>query len=301
MSGKSSFWALTLVAAACVLLVAAEPIAAQRTRTRSGKGGRTRDKTRGVTDRSWSEAGSHRSKIIKFAPAKAGEDEEIIGTLYLLPLEPNGKRVSVHVRRGNEPGIELGGHQFSADELESIPWKGLICSVSWGYPEDDPEAPKKKKKKHRELRSFAFETLEVVGKVDQIEDDLIKLKVVPKNDRQWPSSAKPSNRPNNKPANNKPKRIPRKTIKVLIIDEVTKFVDANRQPLDLGDFEADQEIEATVAWGKRSGIIVMLLAPGIETEPKLAPDEGKTRRGEKGPQQRTRRGMRRGTRRGMGG
>lgn len=292
-------WAFVFVAALSVWLIAAEPVAAQIGASPKGRPGR-RDKgnkpARPTRSKAWSDVGSHRSRILKFELAEAGEDEELIGTLKIMPLEQDAKTVTLQVRRSEDLKIELGRHVFDPAEFEDIPWKGLICTATWGYPDDaeaeaDPayserNEKKKKKKKKRVLQSLRFETMQVKGKIKEIEGDLIVLRAKPVNNQPWPESRRPSRKT---PKDGKTKKILLKKLKLKIYEDVTDFVDQNEAPLDFGDFEEGQEIEATIVLGRKLGIMVTLAAPNIESERGFEePEEGprpkpRGRRPKKGP------------------
>ncbi len=268
-------WAFVFVAALSVWLIAAEPVGAQLGAVPKGRtGGRDKGTKRGpiVRNKTWSDVGSHRSRILKFELAEAGEDEELIGTLKIMPLEQDARTITLQVRRSEDLKIELGRHVFDPAEFEDIPWKGLICTATWGYPDDaeaDPadsernEKKKKKKKKKRVLQSLRFETMQVKGKIKEIEGDLIVLRVKPANNQPWPESRRPSGKA---PKDSKTKKVLLKKLKLKIYEDVTDFVDRNEAPLDFGDFEEGQEIEATIVVGRKMGIMVTLAAPNIESE-----------------------------------
>jgi hypothetical protein len=294
---RISSWAFVFVAALSVWMIAAEPVAAQIGATPKGRtrGGRDKGPKQARPKRSmaWSDVGSHRSKILKFELAEAGEDEELIGKLKIMPLELHAKAVTLLVRRSDDLKIELGGHVFDPAEFEDIPWKGLICNVTWGYPEQDEDDPAgrddpkpRKPKKKRELKALRFETMQVKGKIKEIDGDLIILRARPANGQPWPMIKKPSDKP---PKETK-KKIPLKKLKLKIYEDVTDFVDRNEQPLDFGDFEEGQEIEATVVVGKM-GIMVTLAAPDIESDEGFDEPEDRPKRKPRG-RPRPRRGPR---------
>ena len=286
MTRRSRYWVFSFIAAMCVMFVAAEPAAAQLggpTKKRRGGSKQGPKQARRAKGTTWSNVGSHSSRILKFKPAKPEEEEKFVGTLKVLPLERDARPVNVRVRRNDDSTIELGGRKFTAEEFADIPWKGLYCTVAWGYAEGDKPVstdPKKKpRRRNWELKSVSFDTVEVKGTVEEIEDDIIIIKVRPKEERPWPDTeARQIMQPDRKTSNNKPQKTPPKKLKLKMFDDVAEFVDRDRQPLDLGDFEVGQEIEASVVYGADLGIILMLQAPGIESEWKSGGEDRASRR-----------------------
>ena len=171
--------------------------------------------------------------------------------------------------------VERGGAEVGAvedvEDLEEKPLKGLFCRATWGDPDEeaaeeedaDSKKKKKKKKKRRVLRSLSFETINVEGKIQSIEGETIVLKVRPTGGQEWPDIEARRSRSPKKPGN-KPKKVARRKIRLKLLEELTEFEAGNSAPLDLGDFEVDQRIEAIVACGTKAGMMVKLRAPGVE-------------------------------------
>ncbi|MBN2563312.1 MAG: hypothetical protein JXQ75_20520 [Phycisphaerae bacterium] len=311
MTRRSGTWSLLFVVALCALFVAAEPAAAQLGGggMRRGGGHKGRDDKGSAKPQdqgpAWQDTGNSRCRIIKFEPAKTGEeDENLLGVLKVKPIAKDAKMLRLRVRRNEQLSIELAGHQFDLDALEEIPWKGLFCEATWGSPDDDSAddeggKSKKRKKNQRDLRSLKFETVEVEGKIVSIENDMILLKVKPKDGKEWPDiEAKQATGSGKAPA--KPKKVGQRKLRLRMLDAVTSFEAGNNERLDLGDFEVDQRIEATVTCGMgvKVGIMVKLRAPDVEAE--KAEGAGGGQRG--GGEDRDRGGEGRGgTRRGGGG
>ncbi len=293
---RSRSWMCALSTAICVLFLSSGPAAAQIGIGPGSRGARPPKKPVRRQERAepWREAGSRRGRIIKFEPAKSDDAEGILGTLKIKPIGKKTRMMTLQIRMSDQLRVELAGHRFDLDELADLPWKGLYCTAAWGYAEDDgdggsaqdEEDTKRKPKQPKELRSLLFETIEVTGKIKQIEGDLITLRVKPKNDVNWPDrEAREKFGPRNA-RGGKPKRVPRRKLTLKMMDDVTSFLSDNREPLDLGDFEVDQEIEATVTTGQavKLGMIVKLAAPGVEVEPQgEVTRETEDRRGRKRP------------------
>lgn len=246
---------LPMVLGLIAFLLVSEAAYGQRAR-----GGGTRRKTRSQTTSVQREKprtdalqpGSQKGQIYKFQAAE-GEDG-LIGTLTVRP-ETGGKILKLRVRKSDTLRISLAGHEFEPEAFSDVFVKGLFCSADWGFVGEQTPPDNKRASTPKELRGLTFETIEVSGKIETIEGDTIVLKAVPMGDRKWPDiEAKLAANPNAKV----PEKAPRKKLKLKMIDAVTTYVDAAKFPLALGDFEADQEVQAMIVFGKKQGILVEL-------------------------------------------
>ena len=289
-NNRSGSGLLVAVLAIGAWFILAEPLAAQpgggmtRRGPTGGKGGGKSGPTKGGGDTQvWTDTGSDRCKIVKFEAAKDSADEDLIGHLSVRPLAKKARTLKLIVRKTDDLRIEVGGQSVEMDDLAGLEWKGLIGSVSWGSPgkqpgSDDGDQGKSKKKskssakKDRELRTLTLESLEVEGTIDSIEGDAIILKARPKGDQEWlDAEGKSSNEGQqpDKPGKNgtdpkQEKKAPQRKLKLKIIDDLTKFEGGNAGLLELGDFQVGQGVEAVVICGTKSGLVVVLKAPGME-------------------------------------
>ncbi|MFQ5429319.1 MAG: hypothetical protein ACE5E1_03320 [Phycisphaerae bacterium] len=253
-----------VAACACVLLVFSAPAEAQL----GGGGGRGR-KTgpskprpaqpppppeKGVGD----VPGTLEGWILRFKPAKDDqESEDLLGVLLVKPTQKKARVVKLNVPRTDTLKIEVGTHKFNLDEDVDLIWKGLYCRAGWGFK--DPDA----KRKVRELRVLSFDTLDIAGKIVKIEDDMIVIKARPKNGQDWPDAKAKTGRtsPRNPKARNKKARIRWKKLKLKVMEDVSQFYDVEKEEIDLNDFEVNQEVEATVVYSKREGMVVAMRMP----------------------------------------
>lgn len=301
--------AFAFLAALGIAFLAAEQAQAQASggMTRRGptKGGRGKPDRGGQLpkdDVKWTDTGSNRCRILEFEPLKEGGDEDVIGILRIRPVHKKAKTLKLLVRKTEDLQVQLKGSSstLDLDVLSTLPLKNVLCEASWGFAKrdsaDDSGGKDKKKKsdgeKQRELRGITLETIEVEGTIESIEGDLITIKARPKGGEQWPDiELKQGDQPEKK-GNAKAPRIAQRKLKLRLIDDVTKFEAGNQEALEFGDFKPDQEIEAIVVFGSKTGLMVTLRAPDVEGEKKVEPPPG-----ERGPQPP---GGRDGTRRGGG-
>lgn len=262
-----------------VLLVDAEAADAQMGGGRSRGGGRRPTKKPNTPPpadqpQDVEAPGQQVGRIIKFKGAKEGEeDETLLGTLSVQPFKKGGKTLKLLVRKSDTLRIDIGDTKIEGDEILEYLWKGLHCTAGWAFEDSDAKKPKKKA-----LRTLKLDTLAVVGKLDSIEDNVITLKARPANGQDWPdliakldSGADPSR--------GKKKVVLRK-LKLKILENVSKFEDAKKDPLDLGEFEVGKDVDATIVLGRPFGILVVLQSPTAENREK--PDEPQTPRDEGG-------------------
>ncbi len=268
---------------ACVLLVGAEAADAQMgggRRRAGGRGGKPK-KPKAPTPQQPEQAdapGQETGRILKFKAAKENEeDEDLLGKLLVRPFKKGRKTLKLSVRRSDTLRIELGDAKIEGDDILEYFWKGLHCTAGWGF-----ENPDKKKPKKKELRSLRLDSLIVSGKIDKIEDDVIVIKAMPKNGQDWPDLAAKEDPGKNPSAK---KKIRLRKLKLKMLDDISKFLDAKKEPLDLDDFEVGKKVDATVVYGRPFGILLVLQSPTADKpddadKPKEKPrDEGDRGRG----------------------
>ena len=274
---------ILLAVSVCVLFVGAPEVVEAQTAgggASGGRGGRGGDRPKPRTKQPQpadTDVPGHRSgKIVKFKPVKESEeDEEILGTLMVKPFEKGSKTIKLRVRRSEDLQIRVGDHMFDPEEELDIFWKGLHCTAGWNIA--DPDA----RRKIKELRRLTFDTIEVKGKIREIENELIVIKGVPKNGQNWPDleAMRKDEQSNRFTKNKKKKRIRRRTLKLKVLEDVSKFYDSEKSEVDLEEFQADDEVEATVVVGKL-GMMIALRHPVSAVEDE---DTGRGRGGRPGP------------------
>ncbi len=308
--GRPALVKFVLALGLCIVFASAETVEAQR----GARGGRGRRGARGSQKSSPKPReqdqpnasdmpGVQRGQVYKFETVVDEEDADLVGILKVRPVAKGAKVLKLRVHNRENVRIAVGGHQFAVEMYPEILSKGLFCSADWGFkggddlsqPSDDSKKTKPRKNLPRELRALTFETLEIEGTILEIEDDVMVLKGKPKDDRQWPDiearlarSSKPSS------TDGKPPRVSPKKIRLKMLDGMTSFEDAARHALDLGDFEVEQQIEATIVFagtGKKQGMLVALRSLTAEER-----EEDETQPGDKAERNPGQRGARRGAR-----
>ena len=289
MTRRARSGLLVAVAALCASLVFSETAFAQRPggsmrRGPTGKrpGGQLPGKTGGSDDRTWTDTGQDRCRIVKFEPVTDAADEALVGYLSVKPMVKNAKTLKLIVRKTESFKIEIAGQQVDLDALAGLEWKGLICDASWGSASAPPSSDsgdkeikkKSKSKKQRELRTLTLETLPVEGSIESLEGDSVVVKVRPQNNLEWPDAEAKGNenggntggkKGTNKPVNDpKPTKAPLRKLKLKVMDDFTKFEGREASTLELGDFQAGLEIEAVVVCGTKSGLMVVLKTASLE-------------------------------------
>lgn len=258
------------------LLIAALPVEAQ---TPPGGGRRRGGPPKGGPNPAQNQpqdlsTGSQPGWIVKYKPAKEKEgaqnegDDDLIGELVFKPQGKNAKTMTLKVKRSVGVLIELGsGPQIEPEQYGDVLVKGLFCTAGWKPEEVDGKESKTK----RDLTRVSFSALEVKGKIFEIGDEFLVLKVKPANEADWPDkqlvaptgsggTPTPRGAGGGGPAP-KAKPIAFRKLKLKIYEDVTKYLDAEQKPLDATDFEKDQSIEASVVYGKKEGIVLALRSP----------------------------------------
>ncbi len=222
-------------------------------------------------------SGEGDGKIVKYelvSESKEGkdgkEDANLIGILSFKPQGKKSKIVRLQLIKEPEPVVDVpdaGNFKFDLERIPEVLVKGLYCHASWDLA--DPTEDKKPNAK-KNLLKLSLTTMEVVGIIEEIQGDFIILKAKPKGERNWPdvdekdlSAPTPPRSGKNAAHPPKPKSIPTRKLKLKIVDGVTRFTDTSNQPLEAGDFQAKQSVEAKIVYGRGdgTGIIVVLSAP----------------------------------------
>lgn len=238
---------------------------------RGGHGGHgPRDNGGGDKPADTSPTGSVAGYILKYQPPKQGADEDEIATLTIKPKE--GRPVKLLVLRDEAVSIELGSRKdFEPDEYADVLAKGLYCNCSWKETERKKNPDDKKPKKVKTLVRVSFDSIEVLGKIEEISDDLVVIRGKPSGDRPWPDAPMKKNNPKNN-GKEKAAKVFSKKLKLRIFEEVTKFKDVDNQTMDISEFEAKQEVTATLVYSRKGGIVLDLKSPkkreGGEEPPK---------------------------------
>jgi len=243
----------------CLLFTAVDAAFAQR--RAAGGGGRSRGQSgsTGVTQRQTTEVqsidqpGPYRGQISKFEAQTSDKDENLIGVLTIRPMARGSKTLKVQVRKTEDFRVSIGGHAFEPEACADILWKGLYCTAEWDWLKLEGE-DEKKKPTTRELRSLTFDTMPVEGTIEEMEGEFITLKAKPKDGTLWPDSPPPSS----KAGSSSSTKVPSKSLRLKVFDEVSAFVDAASQALDVGDFSPKQQIQAVVVYGKKQGVLIEL-------------------------------------------
>lgn len=217
----------------------------------------------------------------------------VAGYLSVKPFEKNGKLLKLTVFKETDEGkggvvIKLGDHTFEdVEDFGDLFWKGLYVTAGWGYKGDN------EKSKVKELRTVDFNPIEVKGKVESIADDILTIRVTPKNGQDWPHLAALNENKNTKAGiTPKPKPIRQLKVKLKVIEDVSKLLDADGEEASLSSFEPGQAIEASIVFSQNIGMIVKIGPPGVDgsaVAPPTEPPDGGTPPGPRGGPPRGRR------------
>ena len=181
------------------------------------------------------------------------------GMLRVKPLEKGARTLTLLIPDDDQARASVGGHEIDLfDEWQELLGLRLYCSASWApAPREDEEPPKKKPPMM--LKSLRLETMEVTGEIRGVDDDgVLTIRARPLNGELWPEMTARSQQADN--AHSTPRRVPTRTLKLHILDEVARFVDADRRPLSAWDWEleAGQKVEAVIAYGRKGSVLVEL-------------------------------------------
>jgi hypothetical protein len=218
-------------------------------------------------------SGSVLGWIMKFDLAKEGESDETLGVLSIKPLPKGSRAVKLKIKKSDTSIVQWAGHSFDSDAYIDVLKKGLLCTVEYSA-ESNEDA--KKKSKQKELRSLRFETSDVKGRIEEITEDYIVIKCKPTNDGVWPDmrdTAAGNAPPGNMNSRTKPKATPPKKLKLRIFEDASSFTDSENKPLDSGDFETNQDVEATIVYGRNEGMLVKLRALSAKSSEGTSEDQ----------------------------
>lgn len=226
--------------------------------------------------------GAQEGWILRYKPADdeaKKEDPELIGTLKVKPYGKHTTVLSLLVKRSDELRIMIGEHEVELDELDKYIHKRMHVMANWDFL--DPGSKRDDKFKKKVLRSLTFKTTEVDGEVEEILDGgRLVVSGVPANDQQWPDYV-PDDSTNNTPA--KPEKPVKKKLKLVVIDDMTKFFTKDTEEADLSDFKVGDKVRVTVVYAAtKPGYVLKMRPPGVDevTTPQGEPDRG----GRPGPQ-----------------
>jgi hypothetical protein len=209
------------------------------------------DPTKSVDNRP---QGSDRGMIISYKPPKDSDDEDLAGVLTFRVDGQRGIR-KINVRRSDPVKFQFGGEvEFDPEEYPELLIKNLFCNVTWKV--EDPEA----KKKTRVLTAVSFDPIDISGKIEEITPTEFIIKGAPKDHREWPAMSKPGDKRGQRPSE-VGRRVPVKKLKLRVFEDITKFNDASNQPLDPEDFELKQDVEATLVYAGKGGILLAVRPP----------------------------------------
>lgn len=250
-TGRMRGGMLLAVVSWCVLFVCAMPVEAQR-----GPGGGPGQPPPRKPPKEDRPSGSEQGRLIKFKPAKDGnEDEDLLGVLSVKAFGRDAKVVRIIVRRSDDLKVKVRDHVFDSEELGEVLWRGLYCTASWRLEDST------RKRKKKELQNLSFDTIEIEGTVYEIDDGMVIVKGVPKGGRQWPDVEAKARGGRSGWQNNKPKRVIRRKLKLKVLEDLAAFLDASGDEMGLDDFEIGQEVEATIVYGRPYGMVVAMRIP----------------------------------------
>lgn len=200
------------------------------------------------------------------------DDAELIGTLKIKPYGVKTTVLTLLVRQSDDLSVMLGEHKFESDELEKVFRKRLDVSAEWDFL--DPDSKREDKFKKKVLRSLTFKTTEVEGEIEELLDGgRAIVYAVPTNDRQWPDYVPDEKKSGDMDA----KKVRKKKLKLLVVDDVSKFFTEDSEDADLADFKQGDKVHAVVVYaGTKPGYILKMHPPGVsETNTKSDDDGGK--------------------------
>ncbi|MCB9854980.1 MAG: hypothetical protein H6818_04775 [Phycisphaerales bacterium] len=208
------------------------------------------------------------------------EDADLLGVLKIKPYGAKTTVMTLQVRRSDDLRITLGEHQFETDELDKVFRKRLDVSADWDFL--DPDSKRDDKFKKKVLRTLTFKTTEIEGEVEEVLDGgRAIVSAVPTNDLQWPDYI-PDDKQTNDPKKDK---VRKKKLKLMVVDDVSKFFTEDSEDADLSDFKQGDKVQALVVYaGSKPGYILKMHPPGAkEATPK--PDDNPGERGGARPPQ----------------
>jgi hypothetical protein len=225
-------------------------------------------------------AGQCQGQIWRFETADEDRDDGVQtqGTLRIRPLEKGTRTLTLLIPDDDQAYASVGGHEIDLfDEWQELLGMRLYCSASWApAPSADDETPNKKPPLM--LKSLRLKTMEVTGEIRGVDDDgVLTIRARPLNGELWPEMTARSQQAAN--TRSTPRKVPSRSLKVQIIPDVARFVDADRRPLSAWDWEleAGQKVEAVIAYGRKGSILVELRR--LPDEPNETENQRTARRG----------------------
>jgi len=209
--------------------------------------------------------GNEIGTILKFKPAKEADQEKgVSGHLTVKPFEKGAKVLRLAVLKPNDDGeggviVKVGEYTFDLEDLSDVFWKGLYCTAGWGYQDESARI------KVKELRLLTLDTIDVVGKVEAIEDELVIIRAVPRDGNDWPH-LEAMNKAKPQAAGAKPKPIRKIKMKLKLIDDVSKLMDDMKEEATLSYFEPGQEVHAKVVFSTKTGMLIQMSPPIDESK-----------------------------------
>lgn len=250
-----------------------------------GRGG---FKEQGNVNEPLTDAGNFFGRIVKFVPIDDDEGD-LIGTLSLKGYTSRNSSLRLKVYRRDELTISIGNMTVPEDQYEEVLAKGLQCDVNWEVigPKEGKKRKKITKSTPKQLISLSFKRVEVQGKIVAIDGDIVTIRVKPRNGQQWPDVlAKENDRNRRRTGGNfapRKAKIRSKKLKLRVIEEASSLTDLENSPIDAGDLEVDQLIEASVVSGfPKIGYLTALKLVNELVESETADDSGGIRTGDGG-------------------
>ncbi len=221
-------------------------------------------------------------KIVKYTPAdEKTKDENQLGELRFKPQGKGSKTIKLCVTKDPEPVVDVpdaDNYKIDLETLTEMLWKGLYCNASWNLA-DPTEASKPSAKKN--LSRLSLTSFEVVGKIEDIQGEYVELKAKPKDGRAWPDMEGKDDTPRggSSPNATKPKTIPTYTLKLKVVDGMTRFADSANKALSIEDFQKGQSVAAKIVYGKPEGIMIVLSDPNSSSGSEPKEEKPQRRRG----------------------
>ncbi len=244
--------------------------------------------------------GQEHGTILKYEVSKKESDIEkgVTGYLTVRPFEKGAKMLKLSIFKPDDEGnggviVKVGDHQFESDDVSEYFWSGLYCTAGWGFKDENAKV------KVKELRTLTLDTIDITGKVESVDGDVIVIRATPSNGREWPHLETPPD--SRAPAPNAPPKKPRQLkVSLKLIEDVSRVVDQESDETSLSSFEPGQMVDARIVFSSKTGMLVRMSPPGVDpdvTRPSPdQPDDGDSRGdgGRKPPPGGTRRGGPRG-------
>lgn len=208
--------------------------------------------------------GQEHGTILKYQVAKKEADIEkgVMGYLSVRPFEKGAKMLKLSIFKPDDEGnggviVKVGDHQFESDDVSEYFWSGLYCTAGWGFKDENAKV------KVKELRTLTFDTIDIVGKVESVDGDVVVIRATPANGREWPHLETPTD--SRAPASNAPPKKPRQLkVSVKVIEDVSRVVDQENDETSLSSFEAGQMVDARIVYSAKTGMLIRMSPPGVD-------------------------------------